>query len=114
MCGGHIRELMQMMQETINRTDQLPITAREVQRAIMDLRDVYQRTVEEPEWARLAVVAQSKTIPNDNEHRSLLQSRCILEYRCLDSEGEILTWYDVHPLIYRISRFRDELSKLKT
>jgi hypothetical protein len=112
-CGGHIRELMQMMQDAINRIDQLPITARAVQRAITELRAVYERTVEEPEWFRLAQVAQSSQIANDNEHRSLLQRRCILEYRCLDAEGEIRTWYDVHPLIYKLQRFKEELAKLK-
>lgn len=112
-CGGHIRELMQMMQEAINRIDELPITAKAVQRAIAELRQVYQRAVEESEWERLAQVAFSRKIPNDNEHRGLLQRRCILEYRCLDEEGEILTWYDAHPLIYKLPRFAEELAKLK-
>ncbi len=112
-CGGHIRELMQMMQESLNRTDQFPIAAKDVQRAITELRAVYQRTVEEPEWARLAQVAHSRTIPNDNEHRSLLQRRCILEYRCLDEEGEIQTWYDVHPLVYKLPRFQKEFAEFQ-
>lgn len=112
-CGGHIRELMQLMQAAVNRVDQLPIGAKDVQRAITELRSVYQRAVEEPEWALLAQIAQDKKMPNDNQHRSLLQRRCILEYRCLDDEGEILTWYDVHPLIDKLPRFQDELAKLK-
>ena len=113
-CGGHIRELMQMMQDSINRADQFPIAAKAVQRAITELRAVYHRAVEEPEWERLALVShRRREIPNDNEHRSLLQRRCILEYRCLDQEGEIRIWYDVHPLIYKIQRFQDELAKLK-
>ncbi|OLP17701.1 pilus assembly protein PilB [Leptolyngbya sp. 'hensonii'] len=111
-CGGHIRELMQMMQEAVNRADQVPITAREVQRAITELRAVYQRAVEEPEWEKLAQVAHTRIIPNDNEHRSLLQRRCILEYRCLDEVGELLTWYDIHPLIRKLPRFQEELAKL--
>jgi hypothetical protein len=106
--GGHIRELMQMMQEAVNRTDQLPIAPKAVQRAIADLRTVYQRVVEEPEWTRLVNVAHQHTIPNDNEHRSLLQRRCILEYSYLDAEGEPCTWYDVHPLIRQLQRFQDE------
>lgn len=113
-CGGHIRELMQMMQESLNRTDEFPLTARAVQRSITELRAVYQRTVEEPEWSRLAQVVQSREIPNDNEHRSLLQRRCLLEYCWLDDEGELCTWYDVHPLIKGLPRFREELDKLKS
>ena len=113
-CGGHIRELMQMMQEAVNRTDQLPIAAPKVQRAITELRSVYQRAVEEPEWAKLVQVAKSRAIANDNEHRSLLQRRCILEYSYLDQEGEMQTWYDVHPLIRKIKRFQAELAKLES
>jgi AAA ATPase domain len=113
-CGGHVRELMQMMQDSLNRTDQLPIKAQDVQRAITELREVYQRTVEEPEWARLALVAKDRGIPNNNEYRSLLQRRCILEYRCLDQDGEILTWYDVHPLIHKLQKFKEELAKLNS
>jgi hypothetical protein len=111
-CGGHIRELMQMVQESLNRTDQLPIAAKSVQRSITELRAVYQRTPEESEWALLAQVTRSHEIANDNQHRSLLQRRCILEYCCLDDEGEIRTWYDVHPLIDKIPRFQQELAKL--
>lgn len=110
-CGGHIRELMQMMQEAVNRTDQLPLTAKAVQRAITELRSVYQRAVEEPEWALLMQVAKHRTISNDNEHRSLLQRRCILEYSYLDPDGEICTWYDVHPLIRKLPRFQAERDK---
>lgn len=113
-CGGHIRELMQMMQEAVNRVDRLPITAKAVQRAITDLRAVYQRAVEEAEWALLAQVAHRKAIANDNDHRSLLQRRCILEYRCLDEDGEIRTWYDVHPLIRKIPRFVHECDRYKS
>jgi hypothetical protein len=34
----------------------------------------------------------------------MTQRRCILEYSYLDQEGEMQTWYDVHPLIRKISR----------
>ncbi len=111
-CGGHIRELMQMMQESLNRTDHFPLTAKAVQRSITELRAVYQRTVEESEWALLAQVAQCRQIANNNKYRSLLQRRCILEYCYLNDEGEIRAWYDVHPLIDKIPRFQEELAKL--
>lgn len=84
-----------------------------MQRAITKLREVYKRTVEEPEWELLGQVASNYQIPNDNRYRSLLQRRCILEYRCLDQNGEILTWYDVHPLIDKLPRFQEEAAKLK-
>ncbi|EDX70631.1 hypothetical protein MC7420_6556 [Coleofasciculus chthonoplastes PCC 7420] len=99
------------MQEATNRTDQLPISARAVQRAIAELRDVYQRAVEEDQWQILAQVYKSKEIGNDNLHRSLLFNRCLLEYRYINQQGEKHTWYDVHPIIVDVSKFQDALKQ---
>jgi hypothetical protein len=111
--GGHIRELMQMAQESVNQAVDLPIMERLVNRSISKLRDTYQRTIEEAEWALLIQVNQTETILNDNEHRSLLQRRCILEYRSTDINGEIETFYRVHPLVELLPRFIAEGKKLE-
>jgi energy-coupling factor transporter ATP-binding protein EcfA2 len=109
--GGHIRELMQMAQESVNLAVDLPISERFVNRAISKLRAIYQRTIEEAEWALLVHVNQTGTILNDNEHRSLLQRRCILEYRSTNGDGEVATFYRAHPLVELLPRFIDELNR---
>lgn len=113
MSGGHVRNLLLMMQEAITRTEDLPITAKAAQRAITQARDVYRRTPEEREWQILAKVSQTQRILNDEQHRNLLFSRCILEYRYYDEEGEMQPWYDVHPLIKGIKQFKDSLAQLQ-
>jgi hypothetical protein len=113
MSGGHVRNLLLMMQEAITRTEDLPITAKAAQRAITQARDVYRRTPEEGEWQILAKVSQTQRILNDEQHRNLLFSRCILEYRYYDREGEMQPWYDVHPLIKGIKQFKDCLAQLQ-
>ena len=113
MSGGHVRNLLLMMQEAITRTEDLPITAKAAQRAITQARDVYRRTPEEDEWQILAKVSQTQRILNDEQHRNLLFSRCILEYRYYDEEGEMQPWYDVHPLIKGIKQFKDSLAQLQ-
>ncbi len=112
MSGGYMRDLIQLTQEAINRTDQLPISARAVQRAIAEVRDIYQRAVEENQWQTLAQVHKSNEIANDNLHRSLLFNRCLLEYRYLNQKGEKYIWYDVHPLIWELPKFQDALKQL--
>ena len=112
MSGGHVRNLLLMMQEAITRTEDLPITAKAAQRAITQARDVYRRTPEEGEWQILAKVSQTQRILNDEQHRNLLFSRCILEYRFYDEEEEMQPWYDVHPLIKGIKQFKDCLAQL--
>lgn len=113
MSGGHVRELMHLTKEAINRSRQLPITVRAVQRAITEARDTYRRTVQRGQWEILATVANSKRIENDESYRELLFRRCVLEYRYFDSEGELQCWYDVHPLIRGIQEFKEALAKVQ-
>ncbi|MGA0200019.1 MAG: hypothetical protein ACO3NK_13060 [Prochlorotrichaceae cyanobacterium] len=101
MSGGYARDLVQLMQEAINKTDSLPIRSRAVQRAADDLRDVYRRAVEEEQWAVLREVHQEKSIENQEMERSLLFSRCVLEYRYFDDNGDKQTWYDARPLLWK-------------
>jgi hypothetical protein len=114
MSGGHIRNLLFMMQESINRTDNLPITANAAKRAITKLRDVYRRTAEQDEWQILAKLSLSQRILNDEQHRNLLFTRCILEYRYFDDEGDRQTWYDVHPLIKGLPEFKEAVAILQS
>ena len=101
MSGAYVRDLVQLMQEAITKTDRLPIRARAVQRATDALRDVYRRAVEEAQWAVLRELRDSKSIDNDEVQRSLLFSRCVLEYRYFDDKGDKHTWYDVHPVLWK-------------
>jgi hypothetical protein len=113
MSGGHVRNLLSMLQEAINRTQDLPITAKAVQRAITNLRNIYRRTVNKEEWSILAKVSVSHRILNDKQHRDLLFNRCILEYRYYDEEEEMQNWYNVHPLIKGILEFKEAVAQLE-
>ena len=106
MSGGHVRQLMQLIQEAINNIDDFPITEKAAQRSITKLRDVYRRTIEEHQWSLLAGVAKSKELENSDEYRDLLFNRCLLEYVYFDDQGELKRWCDVHPLIRNIPKFK--------
>ncbi|WP_448598175.1 hypothetical protein [Thermoleptolyngbya sp.] len=99
MSGGHMRELFLLLKEAVNRTQTLPISIQAMQRAITETRATYRPVPQADQWALLAKVAQTKRIENEQAYRDLMFRRCIMEYRYLDSEGEICPWYDVHPLI---------------
>ncbi|MFB8789920.1 MAG: hypothetical protein U7123_13970 [Potamolinea sp.] len=114
MTGGHVRELILLMRGAIKRTNQLPIPFKSVQRAISELRDTYRRTVEHDQWQILAEVSCSKSILNDDQYRNLLFRRCLLEYRYIDTEGELQCWHDVHPLIKGIQEFKGAVEKLQS
>ncbi|AFZ02141.1 hypothetical protein Cal6303_3200 [Calothrix sp. PCC 6303] len=113
MSGGHVRNLLLLTQDAIGRTEELPITEKSVRRAITQARDTYRRTVENNQWSLLAEVAISKRIINDDQYRSLMYNRCLLEYRFLDDDEEMQRWYDIHPLIVGIPEFKEAVSQLK-
>ena len=108
MTGGHVRELMLLMQSVIKRAGgKLPISARVVQRAITEARVPYKRSVQEEEWQVLANVFRDKSTFKNQQYRDLLFNRCLLEYVYFDEEGEKQVWYDVHPLIRGLQNFQD-------
>lgn len=111
--GGHVRELLLLMKEAMNRANDLPIPTRAVRRAIAETRDTYRRTVEKDQWAVLAQVAQDRSIDNDEDHRDLLFRRCLMEYRFFDENDVLQCWYDAHPLIKGIPEFKEAQAQLK-
>lgn len=111
MClisGGHVRNLVFLMQTALqyNEREQLPIRSTDLQQAIRKLRQTYRNTVNADQWALLANVHRHKRIPHDDAHRSLLFSRCVLEY------AEAETWHDVHPVLLDVPEFKEAFAKL--
>lgn len=109
ISGGHVRNLVLLMQTAIkyNEEERLPISSTALLQAIRQLRKTYRDTVNANQWSLLATVHQTKTIPNDDAHRSLLFNRCLLEYLV---EGE--TWQDVHPVLLEVSEFKEALKAI--
>ena len=110
MSGGHLRDLLKLMQDAIANTADLPISRKAVRIAISDARDAYRRTVEQDQWKLLAEVFRSKRIIGDDKYRSLLFNRCLLEYRYPDEKGERQSWYDVNPIMRAIPEFKEAVA----
>ncbi len=113
MSGGHVRNLMQLIQKALDWTDELPITAKAARRAVEEIRETYRKTVQEDQWEILARVCHLKEMDNDDEHLRLLLNRCLLEYRYYNKNDQLQTWYNVHPLIEGIPRFQTALFTLQ-
>jgi AAA ATPase domain len=109
MSGGHMREVMQLMQAALSQTDELPITAYAVRWAIGRARDSYNVSVDEGDWDKLIDVYVNKRVPNEDVYRKLLFNRCVLEYRYVNEDQEMVRWHDVHPLIQGLEEFKKRL-----
>lgn len=113
MSGGHVRNLMQLIQKSIEWTDELPITAQAVRRAIEEARETYRRGIQEHQWEILARVCYLKQADNNEEHLRLLLNRCLLEYRYYDEHETLQIWCNVHPLIEGIQKFQETLERIQ-
>jgi len=110
MSGGYVRDLVELMQQAITKTDMLPIQAKAVQRGADALRDVYKNAIEPNEWIQLAKVSLSKRLNSSQKH--LLFKQYVLEYRYLDTQADRRVFYVIHPLIEGIRDFLDARSLL--
>lgn len=109
MSGGHVRNLVLLVQTAIkyNEKESLPIDADALQQAIRQLRKTYRNTVDSDQWDLLAKVHSTKQIENDDAHRSLLFTRCLLEY-CKEE-----SWHDVHPLLKDVFEFKAAFKQMQ-
>ncbi len=112
MSGGHMRDLMKLIQSAIEQVDQLPITSKAVKLAIEKARETYRKGVQEHHWDILAQANSCKDKKDDKEHLRLLRNRSLLEYRYYDENDSLQIWCDVHPLIEGTPKFKDALSKI--
>jgi hypothetical protein len=114
MSGGHMRDLIKLIQSAIEQVDQLPITSKAVKLAIEGMRETYRKGVQEHHWDILAEANSCKDKKDDKEHLRLLRNRSLLEYRYYDEKDNLQIWCDVHPLIEGTPKFKDALSKIKS
>lgn len=113
MSGGHVRNLMQLMQDAVKRCETLPISTQAAKRAVTLARETYRNSVEDKGWWQvLAQVYKNKDVQQDAMHRRLLFNRCVLEYCYADEEGEPRRWRDVNPLMRGIPEFQAALKCL--
>ncbi|MBD2473074.1 P-loop NTPase fold protein [Nostoc sp. FACHB-145] len=108
MSGGHVRNLILLMRTALERTLTLPISNKEAQRAITEMRNTYRKAINENEWQILAKVYLSKEKLNAYDYHKLLFTRCILEYHLVENDS-IKPWYNIHPLIFDIEEFQRAL-----
>ncbi|MFN6462280.1 MAG: P-loop NTPase fold protein [Nostoc sp. DedVER02] len=110
MSGGHVRNLILLIRIALERTKTLPVSHKEAQRAITEMRKTYRNAINENEWQTLAKVYLSQQKSNSYDYNKLLFNRCILEYHLVENDN-IKPWYNIHPLIFDIEEFQRALEK---
>ncbi|MEM7579394.1 MAG: ATP-binding protein [Cyanobacteria bacterium P01_A01_bin.80] len=95
ISGGHVRDLLRLLNNWIQRERKLPLTRKTLERLIRARRNEMIMQISEDEWELLRQVRKRKKVGGDRDYQKLIHSRLVFEYR--DNNGE--SWFDVNPIV---------------
>ncbi len=102
LCGGHVRDLLRLVQYAFDHTAiGARVTREQIDLARESLVNDYDRLVHDEDLARLHQVHRERRAPDDARFSLLLFNLLVLEYR----NGH--SWADVHPVVQATRKFQD-------
>lgn len=96
--GGHIRDFLRLVRDAASDLGERIATAH-AQRAVADLVDLYNRTIQQDFIAPLDHVKQSGGLPGGPHDGALVNLLLVLEYRNAE------TWTALHPCVQAAARY---------
>ena len=92
--GGHVRNVLRIVNEAIMEEGELPISRASVTNVIKTYRNQRLLAVDDHEWELLRRVAQTKKVTGDDGYQTLIRSMLVYEY-----QDELGPWFDINPLL---------------
>ena len=92
--GGHVRDLLRLLNDWIKKCRQFPLTLEKLEDVIRSRRNEMAITIDDDEWEMLRQVRSRKKVSGDRDYQTLIRSRLVFEYR---NHGE--SWFDVNPIL---------------
>lgn len=81
VSGGHVRNLLRLLNDTIRKDKQFPLSRECLDRTIRSYRHERVLAVDEKEWALLRHVREKKKVAGDEGYHKLIRSMYVYEYR---------------------------------
>jgi len=106
VCGGHLRDLLLLLRETVLRLQSAPVTGEMFKDAIASVRSNFLPiAIEDAIWLKKIGESRTSELPNTNtENVSRLTRFLDTHFVLYLTNGK--EWYDIHPLI------RDEVTEI--
>jgi len=95
MSGGHVRDLLRLLNDWIKKCRQFPLTRDKLEEIIRAQRNEMVMPISDDEWELLRQVRRRKKVSGDRGYQTLIRSRLVFEYR--NQQGE--SWFDVNPIL---------------
>jgi nucleoside-triphosphatase THEP1 len=94
VSGGHVRDLLRLLNTWIKKGRQLPLSGETLEDVIRSRRNEMTMPISDLEWELLRQVRQRKKVSDDDGYQKLIRSRLVFEYR---DKGE--SWFDINPIL---------------
>lgn len=94
VSGGHVRNLLRMLNDGIKKQRGLPIARQTIEAVISAYRNERMLAVTDLEWGLLRHVMKQKKVAGDDGYQTLIRSMFVYEYR--DAE---VSWFDINPIL---------------
>ncbi|MEM9275659.1 MAG: ATP-binding protein [Cyanobacteria bacterium P01_F01_bin.143] len=96
MSGGHVRELLRLLNDSLKKQKGLPISRHTIEKVIAIYRNDQRLSVDENEWNLLRRVSQEKKVAGEQEYQTLIRSMFVYEYHHSEDPE---SWFDVNPIL---------------
>ena len=94
MSGGHVRNILRILNDAIKKQKGLPISSENLNKVIQNFRNERTLAVDDKEWELLRQVVQTQKVTGDDGYQRLIRSMFVYEYR--DDKG---SWFDIDPIL---------------
>jgi hypothetical protein len=94
LSGGHIRDILRLLNSWIQEEMGLPLSAETLEQVIRSRRNEMMMPISDEEWELLRYVKEKKKVSDDLGYQKLIRSRFVFEYR---DQGE--SWFNINPIL---------------
>jgi len=94
VSGGHVRDLLRLLNTWIMEEMELPLSGATLEAVVRSRRNEMTMPISDDEWELLRQVRQRKKVSGDQGYQTLIRSRLVFEYR---DSGE--SWFDINPIL---------------
>lgn len=102
MSGGHVRNLLRLMQACLRKHDTLPIKRANVEQAVQEERAELMLSITSDAWELLRKVQRTQAVNGDVEQDTVLRNLWAFEYRHQGNQ-----WFAVNPFLAGVEQLRD-------
>lgn len=101
VSGGHVRDLLRLLNDWIKKERQLPLLGNTLEQIIRQRCNNMTMPISDEEWELLRQVKQRKRVTDDGGYQKLIRSRFVFEYHYNDE-----MWFDINPILAEAKEFQ--------